>query len=107
MNNIKSHNYNDNNYTGVSVLNMFLIAAIMFMAIYYVVISNTITSSNYRIGLLNSKLASLMESNGLLTAQRLSIENSSTILNFAESRQMVKMGHVTHIFESGDVALSH
>lgn len=92
-------------YTGTGVLNVFLLVAAIFLMMYFVVISNVITSSNYRIGLLNEKLFDLTEINGLLTAKKLSIESSSTILDFAQDQHMVEAGHVVHIFESKDVAL--
>lgn len=91
-------------YTSTGVLNVFLLAAVIFLLMYFVVVSNITTSSNYRIGLLNEELSGLTETNGLLTAQRLLIEDSSSILDFAWSRHMVEAKHVTHIFESGDVA---
>jgi len=72
--------------------------------IYYVIVSNIITASSYQIGLLNDEFSGLMETNGLLTAQKLSIEDSSAILNFAESHYMIEARHVTHIFGSGEVA---
>lgn len=93
------------NYTGIGVLNVFLLAAAVFLMIYFVVVSNIITSSNYKIGLLNEELSGLAEVNGTLTAQKLSIENSSAIFNFAQAHQMVQATYVTHIFESGNVAL--
>lgn len=92
-------------YTSISVLNIFLLAAAVFLMIYFVVVSNVITSSSYKISLLNKELSELTETNGLLTAQKSSIENSSTILNFAQSRHMVEAGYATHVFESGNVAL--
>jgi hypothetical protein len=93
------------NYTGIGVLNVFLLAAAVFFMMYFVVVSNVVTSSNYNRGLMNEKLSSLTEINGLLTAQKLSIENSSIILNFAQGYNMVEAKYVTHIFESGEVAL--
>jgi len=101
--------YNTNtatfNYTGIGVLNIFLLAAVVFLMLYFVVVSNIITSSNYKIGLLNEKLSDLTEINGLLTAQKLSIENSSSIFNFAQDHNMVEAKYATHIFESGEMAL--
>jgi len=99
-----SHNTTTFNYTGVGVLNVFLLAAVIFLTMYFVVVSNVMTSSNYRIGLLNEELSDFEEANGLLTAQKLSIEDSSSILNFAHNRQMVEAKYVTHMFESGEVA---
>ena len=93
------------NYTGIGVLNVFLLAAVIFMVIYFVVVSNVVTASNYKIGVLNQELSGLIESNGVLTAQKLSIEDSSTILNFAENYNMIEAKHVSHIFENSDVAL--
>ena len=93
-------------YTSIAVFNMFLLAAITFLIIYYVIISNTITASNFRISLLSNQLAELTESNSLLTAKKLSVEDSSIILNFAQSHYMTESKYVTHIFESDDVALS-
>jgi len=93
------------NYTGIGVLNVFLLAAVIFLAMYFVVVSNVTTSSDYKVGLLNEELSGLEEVNGLLTAQKLSVENSSAIRNFAHNRQMVEAKYVTHIFESGEVAL--
>lgn len=92
-------------YTGIGVLNVFLLAATVLMMMYFVIVSNIVTASNYGIGLLNEELAGLTETNGVLTAQKLSIEDSSAILNFAQAHHMVEAGHVTHIFESGNVAL--
>lgn len=99
------HNINTSTYTYTGVLNVFLLAAVIFLTMYFVVVSNVITSSNYRIGLLNEELSGLEETNGLLTAQKLSIEDSFSILNFAHNRQMIEAKYVTHIFESGEVAL--
>lgn len=92
-------------YTGTTVLNVFLLAAIVFLMMYFVVVSNTITSFSYKLGLLNEELSGLMETNALLIAQKLSIENSSATIQFAESHDMVQVGHVTHMFDSADVAL--
>jgi len=97
--------YSNNNYTIIGVLNVFLLAAAIFLMMYFVVASNVITSSNYRTGLLNEELSGLAELNGLLTAQKWSIENSSAVLNFAQAHNMVEAAHITHIFESGNVAL--
>ena len=91
-------------YNGTAVLNVFLAAAAIFLMIYFVIISNAITASNYRIGLLNGKLAGLTEANGLLTAKKLSIQDSSVILDFAQGNHMVEAGIVAHIFENSDVA---
>lgn len=93
------------NYSSTAVLNMFILASVMFLVIYYIVVSNVLTISNYKVGLLNEELSDLIESNGLLTAQKLSIEVSSTMLNFAQSHRMVEARHITHVFESGDIAL--
>src|SRR3989344_2151109 len=99
------HNTRALNYTGIGVFNVFMLAAAIFLTMYFVVVSNVITSSNYKIGLLNEELSGLTETNGLLTAQKLSIEDSSSMLSFAHNRQMVEAKYVTHIFESGEVAL--
>jgi len=74
------------------------------MTMYFVVVSNVITSSNYRIGLLNEELSGLTEKNGLLTAQKLSVEDSSSILSFTQEQNMIETKYVTHIFESSNVA---
>ena len=93
------------NYTHTGVLNVFLAAATVFLMIYYAIISNVVTASSYRIGLLNDEFSRLLEVNGTLTAQKLLIEDSSITLDFVKSHNMAEAGHVTHIFESGDVAL--
>jgi len=92
------------NYTRLGVLNIFLAAIIIFLMIYYVIVSNIITASSYKVGLLNEELSGLLETNGLLTAQKLSIENSSAIFKFAHSQNMVEAGRISHIFESDEVA---
>lgn len=100
-----SHKTNIFNYDATAVLNVFLAAAVIFLLIYYVIISNVITASSYRTSLLNERLFNLTGVNGILTAQKLLIEDSSTIRDFAESRQMIEARRATHIFESSDVAL--
>lgn len=102
-----THNTAALNYTSIGVLNVFLLAAAIFLIMYFVIISNVVTASNYKIGLLKEELSALTETNGLLTAQKLSVEDSSTILNFAQTNHMVEAGHITHIFESGNVALQN
>lgn len=92
-------------YTGIGVLNMFLLTATIFLVIYYVFISNMTTASNYKVGTLNDKLSELMEFNGLLTAKKLSVEDSSLIFNFAQNHNMVEARSIVHIFENGGVAL--
>jgi len=101
----KIYNTTTLNYTGIGVLNVFLLAAAVFLIMYFVIISNVITASNYGIRLLKEELSGLTEMNGILTAQKLSVEDSSAILNFAQAHHMVEVAHVTHIFESGNVAL--
>jgi len=98
------HNTTTFKYTGIGVLNVFLLAAIIFLMIYFVVVSNITISSKHKTNLLNEELFSLIEINSLLTARQLSIESSSTVLNFAQSRGMVEAQYVTHVFESGEVA---
>jgi len=92
------------NYTGIGVLNVFLLAAVVLLMMYFVVVSNIITSSNYKIGILNKEFSMLIENNGTLTAQKLSVENSSAVLYFAQSHNMVEATYATHIFENGEVA---
>src|SRR3989344_3646440 len=103
---MKENSYNTIalNYTGIGVLNVFLLATVIFLMMYFVVVSNVITSSSYKMGLLNEELSDLTEINGLLTAQKLSIEDSSSILSFARDHNMVEAKYVTHIFESGEMA---
>lgn len=92
-------------YGATAALNMFLFAAAVFALIYYVVISNSITAARYQIGNLGNELVAATEENAVLTEKKLSLENSSDILEFAESRQMAKATRVTHLFENGNVAL--
>lgn len=100
-----SERTNYTKYTGIGVLNVFLLSTVVFLMICFVVVSNIVTASNYRIGLLSEELSGLMEINAILTAKKLSIEDSLVILNFAQNHHLIEAGHVTHIFESGNVAL--
>ena len=43
------------NYNGTAVLNVFLAAAIAFLMIYFVIVSNIMTASKYKTGLLNQE----------------------------------------------------
>lgn len=94
-------------YDGTAVLNVFLLAGAILLLIYYVIISNMITASHYRVSLLNNELADLTETNGLLTAQKLSMEDSLAVVDFAQSHNMVEARFVSHIFENSDVALKN
>lgn len=105
---MKQNLYNNTalNYNrGVVVLNMFLVATTVFLIIYYVTISNTITSSKYKLSLLEKKLTDLIEKNSFLTAQKLSVDNFSAILGFAGTYRLVETRHVTHMFEKSGVAI--
>jgi len=99
------HSTNSFTYTGIGVLNVFLLAAAVFLMMYFVVVSNVITSSNYKIGILNEELSGLIEINSFLTAQKLSVEDSPAVLDFVQNHNMVEAKYATHIFESGEVAL--
>ncbi|MEK7138593.1 MAG: hypothetical protein AAB799_00230 [Patescibacteria group bacterium] len=101
----KSSNTITFNYNGIAVLNVFLAALIASLMIYFVVVSNIITASKYKVGLLNKELSNVTETNGLLTAQKLLTEDPSAVINFAQSQHMVEAKYVTHIFEESDVAL--
>lgn len=92
-------------YNSAAVLNVFLLAGVIFLLIYYVIVSNIITASRYKITLLNNELANITETSGLLTAQKLSMEDSSAVVNFAQSHNMVEARFVSHIFENSEVAL--
>lgn len=92
-------------YNGTAVLNVFLLAGAIFLLIYYVITSNMITASHYGASLLNNELADLTETNGLLTAQKLSMEDSLAVVNFAQGHNMVEARFVSHIFENSEVAL--
>lgn len=91
-------------YTSIGFLNVFLLVATVFLMMYFVVVSNIITSSNYKIGILNEELSGLIETNGFLTAQKLAVENSSAVLDFVQNHNMVEAKYATHIFESEEVA---
>lgn len=96
---------NSTTYTSTGVLNVFLVAAVMFLLIYYVLLSNSTTSSKFKVGVSNETLASLMESNGALTAQKLLVEDSQVLLDFAHAHYMVETKYVAHVFENNEVAL--
>jgi len=92
------------NYNGTAVLNVFLAAAIAFLMIYFVIVSNIMTASKYKTGLLNQELMDLSEVNGQLTSRKLLTDVPSEVINFAQSQNMIEAKHVTHIFEDSDVA---
>lgn len=99
------HNNMPLSYNRVAVLNIFLAVATIFFVIYYVIISNMISASKYKINLLGQKLADLTEESGFLTAQKLSVDGFSVILDFANAHHMTEAQHVTHIFEKSGVAI--
>jgi hypothetical protein len=101
---MKLKNNTINHFTNTAILNIFLITTTIFLLFYFVIVSNIITSSNYKIKLLNDELSKLTETNSLLTSKKLSIEDSLILMDFVKENNMVEADFITHIFENGNVA---
>lgn len=74
------------------------------LVVYYVVQSNIVAASNYKVSVLNQKFQSLNEVRSSLAAQKLAIEDPAQVLSFALSRNMVEAKNAAYLFENGNVA---
>lgn len=86
--------------------NIFLLAFITALILYYVFIANRVASNDYKLSTLQNKLVSIQEENSLLSAKKLSFDNMPSLVQFANNSNMVEALNVTHIFEKGSVALN-
>lgn len=87
-----------------SIINSFILAAVVALAVYYVIGANIMTSRNYKVKLLEDKLTQINEERSLLLSQKASLENALVILEFAKAKNMVEAKNISYIFENGSVA---
>ena len=88
-----------------TIINSFLLAAVVALASYYVIGANGITSSNYLIKILKDKLTQINEERSVLLSQKAGLEDSLITLEFAKANNMVEAKNISYIFENGSVAL--
>lgn len=85
-------------------INVFLLAAIVALALYYIIGANGLASVNYRVKLLNDKLIQLDEEQAALLAKKSGIEETLVTHEFARSHNMVEAKNISYIFENSSVA---
>ena len=85
-------------------INIFLLGAIVALALYYVIGANGLASGNYEVKLLSDKLNQLDEEQASLLSQKAGIEETLITHEFARSHNMVEAKNISYIFENGSVA---
>ena len=85
-------------------INIFLLAAIVAFAFYYIIGANGLASVNYEVKILNDKLIQLDEEQAALLAQKAGIEETLITHEFARSHNMVEAKNISYIFEKSNVA---
>ncbi len=85
-------------------VNISLIGMVSLLFFYYVMMANSIASKNYKTQVLRDKIESLAEANSSLMSQRGALENPATLMEFAQSQQLVIARNISYIFEGKNVA---
>lgn len=85
-------------------INTFLLAAIVALALYYIIGANGLAAVNYKVKLLNDKLIQLDEEQAGLLSKKAGIEETLITHEFARSHNMVEAKNISYIFENSSVA---
>ncbi len=88
-----------------TIINSFLLAAVVALAAYYVIGANGLASDSYKIKLMKEKLTQINEERSLLLSQKAGLEESLYALEFAKASNMVEAKNISYIFENKNVAL--
>lgn len=86
-------------------VNISLIGVSLLLVFYYVMLANTVTSSDYRVQTLREELGMLSELNASLMSDKLALENPTALLAFARANNLVEAKNIVYIFENRNVAL--
>ena len=86
-------------------LNVFLICLTVVGFAYYIAGINAVTSSEYNISAIRTKISKLTEAQSLLTAEKSATENPAITTAFARAQLMVEAKDVVYVFENNNVAL--
>jgi hypothetical protein len=91
----------------VVFLNSSLLIIAGALLMFYVFGVNNIAAGNYRIGTLQGELGKVTEENGALLADKLTMESSPSVKEYATRSGLVEAVSVIHIFENKGVALGN
>ncbi len=72
---------------------------------YYIASANAVTSREYNISAVRTKIAKLIEIQSLLTVQKSATEDPISAAAFAKAQQMVEAKDIVYVFENNNVAL--
>lgn len=84
--------------------NIFLLTAIVALALYYIIGANGLAAVNYKVKLLNDKLTQLDEDQAILLSKKAGVEETLITHEFARSHNMVEAKNISYIFEKSSVA---
>lgn len=84
--------------------NIAILLLLALLLVYYVMVSNSITSNSYKIKILRERINILSETNGQLVSHKLVFEDPSRLSLFAINHNMVKASNIIYLFESSGVA---
>lgn len=89
-----------------TVVNTTLAAVLFLVAAFYIAFANGIAAGRYGNKLLQSRVAAVAESNGMLEAQKTTSGDTMNLLEFARQRAMIPAFDAAHLFEDKGVALN-
>ena len=85
-------------------VNTSMVGVVVLLLLYYVLMANSITETNYRIQTLQDKVLTLTEVNSVLMSQKISKENPVVLIQFAKANNLVEARNITYIFQNKNVA---
>jgi len=89
----------------ISLINLGLALLSAAFLLYYVVLANGSSSSEYRISNLQTELNYYQDLNTALSEQRNEVDNSQAVSDFVARSGMIEDGNTLYVFENGNVAL--
>ncbi len=89
------------------LLNVALVGAVLALLAYFVVTTNAVTAREYSLRSLNDRLTSMQEKHSELAAEQNLLGDHATVLQFAQTHQMVEAHEVVRVIAPSAVALSH
>ena len=86
-------------------INLFLIGIVALSLLFYILETNAITSSNFKISSLNDQMSGLNEIHSSLVVKQNTAQSTSEVINFVVSNNMVESKDVAYMYDDGSVAL--
>jgi len=91
-------------YKKTELINLILLAMCVFLIVFYIVQINLLVSREYRVEILNNKLAKLLDQQNNLQADKFISDGMPQVAQFAQKSGMIEANNAVYVFEESSFA---